>query len=47
MFETPGLESIDIDEENGIVETNNTIYRLHGASDGLGDLGDLILKVFY
>jgi len=38
---------IEIDEENGIVETNNTIYRLQGDSDGLGDLGDLILKIFY
>ena len=39
---------IEIDEENGIVETSNTIYRLAGpAGEGLGDLGDLILKVFY
>jgi len=39
---------IEIDEENGIVETNHTIYRLHGEADkGLPDLGNLILKVFY
>jgi antitoxin component YwqK of YwqJK toxin-antitoxin module len=39
---------IEIDEENGIVETKHTIYRLHGpAGEGIGDLGNLILKVFY
>jgi len=39
---------IEIDEENGIVETSNTIYRLSGpAGEGIGDLGNLILKVFY
>jgi len=38
---------LEIDTENGIVETRNTIYRLHGESGGLGDMGDLILKVFY
>jgi len=39
---------LEIDEENGIVETDNSIYRLHGpANEGLGDMGDLILKIFY
>mgnify|MGYP006959932350 FL=1 len=39
---------IEVDDENGIVETANTIYRLYGgAGEGLPDLGDLILKVFY
>lgn len=39
---------IEIDAENGIVETDNTIYRLHGpAGEGLGDMGNLILSVFY
>ncbi len=39
---------IEIDEEKGIVETNHTIYKLSGgAGEGIGDLGDLILKVFY
>ncbi len=39
---------LEVDEKNGIVETQNTIYRLTGGPDeGLPDLGDLILKVFY
>ena len=38
---------IELDKEKGIVETNNTIYHLHGETGGLGDMGDLIMKVFY
>ena len=39
---------IDVDEENGLVETRNTIYRLDGpAGKGLPDMGDMIAKVFY
>lgn len=39
---------IDIDEEEGLVETQNTIYRLDGpAGQGLPDMGDLITKVEY
>ena len=38
---------IEVDKEKGIVETKNTIYHLHGETGGIGDMGDLILKVFY
>ena len=38
---------IELDKEKGIVETKNTIYHLHGEAGGLGDMGDLIMKVFY
>lgn len=39
---------IDIDEDKGLVETQNTIYRLDGPADqGIADMGDLIMKVTY
>ena len=39
---------IELDRENGIVETDNTIYHLKGAEGGdLGDLGDGVLSIFY
>ena len=38
---------IELDKEKGIVETKNTIYHLHGEAGGIGDMGDLIMKVFY
>ncbi len=39
---------VDVDEENGLVETQYTIYTLDGpAGEGLDDIGDLITKVFY
>jgi len=39
---------IEIDFDDGIVETGNTIYRLHGdPGKGLPDMGDLILLVTY
>jgi len=38
---------IDYDEENGIVETENTIYHVKGEMLENADMGDLILKVFY
>ena len=38
---------IDYDEENGIVETDNTIYHVKGEMLKNADMGDLILKVFY
>jgi len=38
---------IAYDEENGIVETDNTIYHVKGEMLKDADMGDLILKVFY
>jgi len=38
---------MEIDEENGLVETQNTIYRLTGERDPDGDWGDFITKIFY
>jgi len=38
---------VDYDEENGIVETENTIYYVKGEEDTEADMGDLITKVFY
>ncbi len=38
---------IEVDTENGIVETNNSIYRLQGEAENGADMGDLIMKIFY
>lgn len=38
---------LDVDFENGIVETANTIYHVEGKCNWGADLGNLILKVFY
>ncbi len=38
---------IDVDAEKGIVETQKTIYHLHGESGGYGDMGDMITRIFY
>lgn len=38
---------IEVDTENGIVETNNSIYRLQGEAEAGADMGDLIMKIFY
>jgi len=38
---------ISYDKENGVVETDNTIYHVKGEEKPEHDMGDLILKVFY
>jgi len=38
---------IDIDRENGIIETENTIYHVQGEEKPENDMGDSILRVFY
>ena len=41
---------VEIDAENGIVETRNTIYRIEGeanSENALPDMGNMIMKVFY
>jgi len=38
---------MDYDEENSIVETQNTIYHVKGEQIKEANMGDLILKIFY
>jgi hypothetical protein len=38
---------VDIDRENGTIETSNTIYHVEGEEDTEANMGDLITKVFY
>jgi len=38
---------ISYDKENGIVETENTIYHVEGEESPEYNMGDLILNVFY
>jgi len=39
---------IELDRESGMCETDNTIYRLQGTEGGdMGDLGDMVLSIFY